>query len=61
MQAFFEDHENAIFDTADLLSARSMVSVSERAFRKGKFEDLAYFEPLYLKDFVAGKPKQDKI
>ena len=58
---FFEDHENAIFETADLLSARSMVSVAERAFRKGKFEDLAYFEPLYLKDFVAGKPKQDKI
>ena len=22
------------------------------------FEDVAYFEPYYLKDFVAGKPKK---
>lgn len=23
----------------------------------GQTEDVAYFEPFYLKDFVAGKPK----
>ena len=23
-----------------------------------EFEDSAYFEPFYLKDFVAGKPKK---
>jgi len=26
-------------------------------FNKGSFEDLAYFEPFYLKDFIAGVPK----
>ena len=25
---------------------------------KEEYEDLAYFEPFYLKDFVAGKPKR---
>ena len=25
---------------------------------QGRFEDVAYFEPFYLKEFVAGKPKK---
>lgn len=33
-------------------SARGLVSIAERAFREGRFEDLAYFEPFYLKDFI---------
>lgn len=37
-------------------SARYMPLLSERAFRESRFEDLAYFEPFYLKDFIAGKP-----
>jgi tRNA threonylcarbamoyladenosine biosynthesis protein TsaB len=27
-------------------------------FKAGAFLDTAYFEPFYLKDFVAGKPKK---
>mgnify|MGYP003292481040 FL=1 len=33
-------------------SARGIVRLAEAAFNAGKFEDLAYFEPFYLKDFI---------
>jgi tRNA threonylcarbamoyladenosine biosynthesis protein TsaB len=33
-------------------SARGIVRLAEEAFNNGKFEDLAYFEPFYLKDFI---------
>lgn len=39
-------------------SARGMVGPAYEAFREGRFEDVAYFEPFYLKDFVAGVPKR---
>lgn len=57
-RSLLEGHKNASFETAGSISATSMVSMAEIAFKKNKFEDLAYFEPFYLKDFVAGKPKQ---
>ncbi len=31
-----------------------MVGLAEAKFQKKKFEDVAYFEPYYLKDFMAG-------
>lgn len=33
-------------------SARGIVRLAEEAFNASRFEDLAYFEPFYLKDFV---------
>ncbi len=39
-------------------SAAGMISFSEEAFRAGRFEDTAYFEPYYLKDFVGGPVKR---
>lgn len=33
-------------------SARGIVRLAEQAFAAGRFEDLAYFEPFYLKDFI---------
>ncbi|GHV01212.1 tRNA (adenosine(37)-N6)-threonylcarbamoyltransferase complex dimerization subunit type 1 TsaB [Bacteroidia bacterium] len=33
-------------------SARGLAVDAEEAFRLGRFEDVAYFEPFYLKDFV---------
>ena len=33
-------------------SARGIVRLAEEAFKGGKFEDLAYFEPFYLKEFL---------
>ena len=32
--------------------------LAERRFLNGQFEDVAYFVPFYLKDFVAKKPKK---
>ena len=38
--------------------ARNMGPLAEKAFALGRFEDVAYFEPFYLKEFVASKPKK---
>jgi len=38
-------------------SSSYMGQLSEHKFREKDFEDVAYFEPYYLKDFVAGIPK----
>ncbi len=38
-------------------SAQKMIGLAEEAFKTGRFVDLPYFEPFYLKDFVAGKKK----
>jgi len=50
-------HRNAIFNHFNFPSARSMARLSERAYQNHEFEDIAYFEPFYLKDFVATIPK----
>jgi tRNA threonylcarbamoyladenosine biosynthesis protein TsaB len=39
-------------------SARGLARLAERAYEKGEFEDLAYFEPFYLKDFVVTTSKK---
>ncbi|MFZ9848143.1 MAG: tRNA (adenosine(37)-N6)-threonylcarbamoyltransferase complex dimerization subunit type 1 TsaB [Flavobacteriales bacterium] len=39
-------------------SARFMVQFAQQKFAAKEFEDVAYFEPFYLKDFVAGPPKK---
>lgn len=51
-------HENARFLTTIYPSAREMAIVSTLKLKEADFEDVAYFEPYYLKDFVAGKPKK---
>ncbi|MBQ9887725.1 MAG: tRNA (adenosine(37)-N6)-threonylcarbamoyltransferase complex dimerization subunit type 1 TsaB [Bacteroidales bacterium] len=33
--------------------ASAMLRPAERAFKEGKFQDVAYFEPLYIKQFIA--------
>ncbi len=37
-------------------SASYMASLADQALKAKDFVDVAYFEPFYLKDFVAGKP-----
>lgn len=39
-------------------SASSIGSLAFDAYQRNEFEDLAYFEPYYLKDFIATKPKK---
>ena len=38
-------------------SASGLAPLAELKYQNENFEDLAYFEPYYLKDFVAGVPK----
>lgn len=48
-------HPNARFDSDFTVSARGMAALAERKLKNGETEDVAYFEPFYLKDFVAKK------
>ena len=45
-------HPNAIFINDINPSAKSMLPIAEKYFSEKRFEDVAYFEPFYLKDFV---------
>lgn len=47
---FLDEHRNPL--------AKNMMPLAERAWFDKKFEDIAYFEPFYLKNFVATKPKE---
>ncbi|MBL7560118.1 tRNA (adenosine(37)-N6)-threonylcarbamoyltransferase complex dimerization subunit type 1 TsaB [Olleya sp. YSTF-M6] len=53
-------HANAIFIENKLPSAEQMSALSFDKYKKSDIEDVAYFEPYYLKDFVALKPKPKK-
>lgn len=50
--------KNADFITNLHPSAEGMKSISQKKFKQKEFENTAYFEPYYLKDFIAGKPKK---
>ena len=47
------DHPNAVFIPDVHPVAAEMVSLAEERYAKGQFEDVAYFEPFYLKEFQA--------
>lgn len=49
-------HEHCIHVDGVYPSASMMLAQATHAFEESKFEDVAYFEPFYLKEFVAGKP-----
>lgn len=51
-------HENAHFISNINPLAKSMPLLAEKAFLNGEFQDVAYFEPFYLKEFVASTPKK---
>ncbi len=50
-------HPNAIFIPDIHPLASSMIDLSLTAYKAEDFENVAYFEPFYLKDFVATTPK----
>jgi tRNA threonylcarbamoyladenosine biosynthesis protein TsaB len=52
------EHQNAHFNTDNFNSAANMSNLAQKAFDLNQFEDVAYFEPFYLKDFVATIPKK---
>jgi tRNA threonylcarbamoyladenosine biosynthesis protein TsaB len=47
-------HPNARFIDDFFPSARFMMKLAEQKFQERKFENVAYFEPFYLKDFIPG-------
>ena len=48
-------HPNARFDEGFRPSSEGMLKLAEEKLLRGEKEDVAYFEPFYLKDFVAKK------
>lgn len=51
-------HENAIFLNDCHPLAKNLAPLADQYYNKEQFEDVAYFEPFYLKDFVATTPKK---
>ena len=52
-------HSNVIFlNEVVFPSATNMVQLGYEKFKRSDFEDLAYFEPYYLKDFMITKKQQ---
>ena len=54
-QPILGTHPNARFDPSFRISAEGMLPLAEERLAAGQTEDVAYFEPFYLKDFVAKK------
>lgn len=50
-------HPNAVFEDDIFPSAANMSILAYQKFQQKQFEDVAYFEPFYLKDFIAGIPR----
>ncbi len=51
-------HPNALFAGPQKASARFMIKYAEDKFINNNREDVAYFEPFYLKDFIATIPRK---
>jgi len=55
--SLLESKANISFLNDISLSARAICMLAEREFENHNFADVAYCEPFYLKDFIAGKPR----
>lgn len=54
-KSILSNHPNARYAHDFIISAEGMAAIAEEKLRNGGTEDVAYFEPYYLKDFVAKK------
>lgn len=52
------NHPNAVLVKGIEPLAEYMFTLAEKRMAEGRFEDVAYFVPFYLKDFVAKTPKK---
>jgi tRNA threonylcarbamoyladenosine biosynthesis protein TsaB len=50
-------HPNAVFYDDVNPAAKNMAAIATEKFKDKQFEDVAYFEPCYLKEFIAGIPR----
>jgi tRNA threonylcarbamoyladenosine biosynthesis protein TsaB len=53
-------HENAVFIDDKFPSAKEMAILSYTKYQKSDIENVAYFEPFYLKDFIVIPEKKKK-
>jgi tRNA threonylcarbamoyladenosine biosynthesis protein TsaB len=56
-KTLLENHPNARFIDDFQPSAVHMINLANEKYFRSEFEDVAYFEPFYLKDFIPGIPK----
>ncbi len=54
-------NDSVKFDSSIGSSVRGQIRIAYQMFQKESFVDVAYFEPRYLKDFVATQPKKKKF
>jgi len=54
-KAVLAHQPNAVIVDDFINSAKYLTEGALKRFNEGRFEDVAYFEPFYLKDFIAGK------
>jgi tRNA threonylcarbamoyladenosine biosynthesis protein TsaB len=55
-EEMFKNNPQICMDDTLKFSAKNMILLAQKAFENKDFVDVAYFEPFYLKDFIAGKP-----
>jgi tRNA threonylcarbamoyladenosine biosynthesis protein TsaB len=51
--------KNIVFADEFRISAAYMYKPAFKSLRERRFEDIAYFEPFYLKDFITSRPKKN--
>jgi tRNA threonylcarbamoyladenosine biosynthesis protein TsaB len=51
--------DNLVFADEFRISASYMYKPAFKSLRERQFEDIAYFEPFYLKDFITSRPKKN--
>jgi tRNA threonylcarbamoyladenosine biosynthesis protein TsaB len=54
-------HKNSFFDDDFMISATNMYKIVFEEYNAGRFEDVAYFEPYYLKDFITTTQRKNII
>jgi tRNA threonylcarbamoyladenosine biosynthesis protein TsaB len=54
-------NKHAVFNTVKYPSAKNMIIPAYQKYINKQFEDIAYFEPYYLKDFIVTKKKNISI
>ncbi|WP_316737638.1 tRNA (adenosine(37)-N6)-threonylcarbamoyltransferase complex dimerization subunit type 1 TsaB [Pedobacter aquatilis] len=52
------NQQTAKFNNNNFNSSANISELAHNSFQAGNFEDVAYFEPFYLKDFVLTQPKK---
>ena len=55
---FLSQNANSQVEDSFTVSSKGMISLAFEKFKKKQFEETAYFEPYYLKDFVATIPRK---